>query len=292
MHTNLIDNDLSNDSRNLGQKGEERDRGWARKRKARTETDEVSETRSVAAHWWLTDDGCGGCDDDVGGPTDATERADLWLAGWLAAAAAAGAATAVIVCLHYTHRIGWMNGRTARSRNRVKKDRVYLGNQHACIGQRMNGQVECENFEDRTDELADDGDSSPSPSEDTKYDFPLTEMSYDNDSDKPFICEHTNCNKRFANKFLLKKHQFIHTGLRPHTCPYCSKRFNRKDNLLRHKKTHLQTSVVEDRRSLPEAFSGLFPAFSSTMGLDLKMDGLDAIKIEPLDAFRVENNED
>uniref|UniRef100_A0A7I4Z2U9 Zinc finger domain containing protein n=1 Tax=Haemonchus contortus TaxID=6289 RepID=A0A7I4Z2U9_HAECO len=157
---------------------------------------------------------------------------------------------------------------------------------------RMNGQVECENFEDRTDELADDGDSSPSPSEDTKYDFPLTEMSYDNDSDKPFICEHTNCNKRFANKFLLKKHQFIHTGLRPHTCPYCSKRFNRKDNLLRHKKTHLQTSVVEDRRSLPEAFSGLFPAFSSTMGLDLKMDGLDAIKIEPLDAFRVENNED
>ncbi|KAK6766832.1 hypothetical protein RB195_026231 [Necator americanus] len=157
---------------------------------------------------------------------------------------------------------------------------------------RMNGQTECDNFEDRVDDLADDGDSSPSPSEDTKYDFPLTEMSYDNDSDKPFICEHTNCNKRFANKFLLKKHQFIHTGLRPHTCPYCSKRFNRKDNLLRHKKTHLQTSVVEDRRGLPEAFSGLFPAFGSTLGLDLKMDGLEAIKIEALDAFRVENNED
>ncbi|VDL70672.1 unnamed protein product [Nippostrongylus brasiliensis] len=185
------------------------------------------------------------------------------------------------------------------------------------------GQMECDSFEDRADDLADDGDSSPSPSEDTKYDFSMTEMSYDNDSgvqggrgdfdlsavvdlsrgdvitgvdegtgDKPFICEHANCNKRFANKFLLKKHQFIHTGLRPHTCPYCSKRFNRKDNLLRHKKTHLQASAVEDRRSLPEAFSGLFPAFGSTLGLDLKMDGLDAIKIESLDAFRVENNED
>lgn len=46
----------------------------------------------------------------------------------------------------------------------------------------MNGQMECDNFEDRVDDLADDGDSSPSPSEDTKYDFPLTEMSYDNDS--------------------------------------------------------------------------------------------------------------
>lgn len=158
---------------------------------------------------------------------------------------------------------------------------------------RMNGgQMECESFEDRVDDLADDGDSSPSPSEDNKYEFSMAEMSYDNDTDKPFICEHANCNKRFANKFLLKKHQFIHTGLRPHTCPYCSKRFNRKDNLLRHKKTHLQASVVEDRRSLPEAFSGLFPAFGGTLGLDLKIDGLDAVKIEALDAFRVENNED
>uniref|UniRef100_A0A0K0D2H8 C2H2-type domain-containing protein n=1 Tax=Angiostrongylus cantonensis TaxID=6313 RepID=A0A0K0D2H8_ANGCA len=110
--------------------------------------------------------------------------------------------------------------------------------------------------------------------------------------DKPFICEHANCHKRFANKFLLKKHQFIHTGLRPHTCPYCSKRFNRKDNLLRHKKTHLQTNTVEDRRSLPEAFPGLFPAFGNNLALDLKMEGLDAIKFEALDAFRLENNGD
>lgn len=157
---------------------------------------------------------------------------------------------------------------------------------------RMNGQIECDNFEDRTDDLVDDGDSSPSPSEDTKYDFPLVEMSYDNESEKPYICEHANCHKRFANKFLLKKHQFIHTGLRPHTCPYCSKRFNRKDNLLRHKKTHLQTNAVEDRRSLPEAFTGLFPAFGNNSTFDMKMEGLDAIKIEALGSFRLENNDD
>ncbi|KAF1745714.1 hypothetical protein GCK72_022161 [Caenorhabditis remanei] len=62
-------------------------------------------------------------------------------------------------------------------------------------------------------------------------------------AEKPFICMHNNCGKRFANKFLLKKHMFIHTGLRPHTCPHCHKKFNRKDNLLRHKKTHNPTDT-------------------------------------------------
>ncbi|KRY41343.1 putative zinc finger protein [Trichinella spiralis] len=66
---------------------------------------------------------------------------------------------------------------------------------------------------------------------------------------KPYACQHTNCNKRFANKFLLKKHEFIHTGERPHQCPYCCKRFNRKDNLLRHKKTHESNSVMMKQRS-------------------------------------------
>jgi len=81
--------------------------------------------------------------------------------------------------------------------------------------------------------------------------------------DKPFECEHTNCHKRFANKFLLKKHQFIHTGLRPHSCPYCGKKFNRKDNLLRHKKTHVANAVVNAKRrhtmvfGVPETMLGL-----------------------------------
>ncbi|CAI5438173.1 unnamed protein product [Caenorhabditis angaria] len=60
----------------------------------------------------------------------------------------------------------------------------------------------------------------------------------ENDGDKKFVCPHIACYKRFSQKALLKKHQFIHTGLRPHQCLYCKKRFNRKDNLIRHSKTH------------------------------------------------------
>jgi hypothetical protein len=40
---------------------------------------------------------------------------------------------------------------------------------------------------------------------------------------KHFFCPLPNCQKRFANKFLLKKHQFIHSGQKPHICQYCKK---------------------------------------------------------------------
>ncbi|KAI6176608.1 hypothetical protein M3Y97_00816700 [Aphelenchoides bicaudatus] len=66
-----------------------------------------------------------------------------------------------------------------------------------------------------------------------------------NDSEKPYVCSKFNCRKRFSNKFLLKKHEFIHSGLRPHVCPFCNKPFNRKDNLLRHKKTHLNNALSQ-----------------------------------------------
>lgn len=66
--------------------------------------------------------------------------------------------------------------------------------------------------------------------------------------EKPYVCQHANCAKRFANKFLLKKHEFIHTGERPHQCQYCMKKFNRKDNLLRHKKTHLANAMCGVKR--------------------------------------------
>uniref|UniRef100_A0A0K0EM78 C2H2-type domain-containing protein n=1 Tax=Strongyloides stercoralis TaxID=6248 RepID=A0A0K0EM78_STRER len=93
-------------------------------------------------------------------------------------------------------------------------------------------------------------DINPALSNGNIIDFGGNQEENKSDSDKPFVCEQENCNKRFANKFLLKKHQFIHTGLRPHACPYCQKRFNRKDNLLRHKKTHTQAgmSIDESKR--------------------------------------------
>ncbi|CAD6188976.1 unnamed protein product [Caenorhabditis auriculariae] len=124
-----------------------------------------------------------------------------------------------------------------------------------------------EKLDERMNEL-DDMNSSPSPSDNGSGELSdggqcnsNQDGSADGEADKPFTCEHNNCNKRFANKFLLKKHQFIHTGLRPHTCPYCNKKFNRKDNLLRHKKTHTHHNINEEirRNTLSETINGLFP---------------------------------
>uniref|UniRef100_A0AC34Q2H4 C2H2-type domain-containing protein n=1 Tax=Panagrolaimus sp. JU765 TaxID=591449 RepID=A0AC34Q2H4_9BILA len=99
---------------------------------------------------------------------------------------------------------------------------------------KKNGQInDADGISEDDDEEKMSNESSPTPSDSSNG------KDYGKDSDKPFSCGQANCNKRFANKFLLKKHQFIHTGLRPHICPFCAKRFNRKDNLLRHKKTHL-----------------------------------------------------
>uniref|UniRef100_A0A0N4ZC87 Zinc finger protein n=1 Tax=Parastrongyloides trichosuri TaxID=131310 RepID=A0A0N4ZC87_PARTI len=93
-------------------------------------------------------------------------------------------------------------------------------------------------------------DISPALSNGPKIEFGGNQDDTKSECDKPFVCEQENCNKRFANKFLLKKHQFIHTGLRPHACPYCQKRFNRKDNLLRHKKTHTQTGMPLENQNV------------------------------------------
>uniref|UniRef100_A0A7I4K379 Hypothetical zinc finger protein B0310.2 in chromosome X, putative n=1 Tax=Brugia malayi TaxID=6279 RepID=A0A7I4K379_BRUMA len=101
-----------------------------------------------------------------------------------------------------------------------------------------------DSLEDGSIELAEknSNESSPSPS-DSSNNVDDTMYTAADLAEKPFTCEHTSCHKRFANKFLLKKHQFIHTGLRPHCCPFCGKRFNRKDNLLRHKKTHIANAL-------------------------------------------------
>ncbi|CAJ0934697.1 unnamed protein product, partial [Mesorhabditis belari] len=95
--------------------------------------------------------------------------------------------------------------------------------------------------EDEDELEKESNDGSPSPSEEMKDDG---DSATENNAEKPYVCSQPNCSKRFANKFLLKKHMFIHTGLRPHACPYCTKRFNRKDNLLRHKKTHIQNGTT------------------------------------------------
>uniref|UniRef100_A0A0N4Z468 BTB domain-containing protein n=1 Tax=Parastrongyloides trichosuri TaxID=131310 RepID=A0A0N4Z468_PARTI len=66
----------------------------------------------------------------------------------------------------------------------------------------------------------------------------LSQNSEIND-EKPYKCDYHNCFKTFANKHLLKKHQFTHTGIRPHGCTFCGKRFSRRDNCLRHERSHI-----------------------------------------------------
>ncbi|OAD73625.1 C2H2-type zinc finger transcription factor, partial [Phycomyces blakesleeanus NRRL 1555(-)] len=57
---------------------------------------------------------------------------------------------------------------------------------------------------------------------------------------KQYVCEHTDCHRRFKRPEHLKRHQRIHTAERPFECTYpgCGRTFARSDNLTQHIKTH------------------------------------------------------
>ena len=54
--------------------------------------------------------------------------------------------------------------------------------------------------------------------------------------EKPFACQF--CNKKFAHKFLLVRHQATHTREKPFACQVCEKKFARKFTLVTHQATH------------------------------------------------------
>ena len=68
----------------------------------------------------------------------------------------------------------------------------------------------------------------------------LTEdIRYSIKSKKDHVCE--TCNKKFTYNWTLVRHQqSVHQRLFIHTCPICSKTFNRKDVLAHHVNAHLR----------------------------------------------------
>ncbi|XP_071832295.1 uncharacterized protein [Apostichopus japonicus] len=65
---------------------------------------------------------------------------------------------------------------------------------------------------------------------------------------KHHVCE--ICQKSFVTMSLLKRHQVIHTGLKPHKCPMCPSSFARNDNLLRHLKNNHKEAYMYFRGGL------------------------------------------
>ncbi|MGH0152256.1 UNVERIFIED_CONTAM: hypothetical protein FKN15_048917 [Acipenser sinensis] len=54
--------------------------------------------------------------------------------------------------------------------------------------------------------------------------------------EKPFQC--SQCDMRFIQKYLLQRHEKIHTGEKPFRCDECGMRFIQKYHMERHKRTH------------------------------------------------------
>uniref|UniRef100_A0A8P4GDZ6 C2H2-type domain-containing protein n=1 Tax=Dicentrarchus labrax TaxID=13489 RepID=A0A8P4GDZ6_DICLA len=60
---------------------------------------------------------------------------------------------------------------------------------------------------------------------------------------RPFVCD--TCGKGFTAKSVLQEHQSIHTGEKPFTCSSCGKSFRTSAHLFSHKKTHMLVHGAE-----------------------------------------------
>jgi len=53
------------------------------------------------------------------------------------------------------------------------------------------------------------------------------------------------CGKKLADPSSLYRHRKIHSGDKPHKCPFCSRRFIQRYNMKQHIKTHRMERMSE-----------------------------------------------
>ena len=46
-----------------------------------------------------------------------------------------------------------------------------------------------------------------------------------NKSKRLYVCDYSNCKKKYKTKYSLRRHYLTHAGVRKHGCPYCGKHF-------------------------------------------------------------------
>ena len=74
---------------------------------------------------------------------------------------------------------------------------------------------------------------------------------------KPMVkCE--VCGKELADPSSLYRHRKIHSGEKPHSCPFCIRRFIQRYNMRQHLKTHKNKVTQEQINSLEPDLQEVF----------------------------------